>query len=69
MLDSLRCRPLLTGYRGSQPVDIQRLKTIIMRVNQLLLDFPAIREMDINPLIFDRSRGEFFAVDARIKLS
>ncbi|MCI8419054.1 MAG: hypothetical protein HFF79_00895 [Oscillospiraceae bacterium] len=69
MLDSLRCRPLLTGYRGSQPVDIQQFKTIIMRVNQLLLDFPAIREMDINPLIFDRSRGEFFAVDARIKLS
>ena len=69
MLDSLRCSPLLTGYRGSQPVDIQQFKTIIMRVNQLLLDFPAIREMDINPLIFDRSRGEFFAVDARIKLS
>ena len=40
-----------------------------MQVNQLLLDFPAIREMDINPLIFDEARGAFFAVDARIRLS
>lgn len=69
MLDSLQCRRLLTGYRGSAGVDTQAFKTIIMRVNQLLLDFPAICEMDINPLIFDRSRGSFFAVDARVKLS
>lgn len=69
MLDSLKCKRLLTGYRGSEPVDIQQFKSIIMRVNQLLLDFPVICEMDINPLIYDRSRSSFLAVDARIKLS
>lgn len=69
MLESLRCRRLLTGYRGSRPVDMEQLKTIIMRVNQLLLDLPAVCEMDINPLIFDRASGSFYAVDARIKLS
>jgi len=69
MLDSLKCKKLLTGYRGSESVDVAQFKTIIMRVNELLKDFPAIAEMDINPLIFDRSRGAFFAVDARIKLS
>ncbi len=69
MLDSLRCKPLLTGYRGSAPVDTERFKTILLRVNQLLLDFPAICEMDINPLLYDAGRGAFFAVDARIRLS
>ena len=69
MIDSLKCKKLLTGYRGSESVDVAQFKTIIMRVNELLKDFPAIAEMDINPLIFDRSRNAFFAVDARIKLS
>ena len=69
MLDSLKCKKLLTGYRGSEPVDVDQFKSIIMAVNELLKDFPVIAEMDINPLIFDRSRGASFAVDARIKLS
>lgn len=69
MLKDLKCYRLLTGYRGSEPVNIDQFKTTIMRINQLLLDFPAICEMDINPLIYDRSRGSFLAVDARIKLS
>lgn len=69
MLDSLKCKPLLTGYRGSKGVDVDAFKSIIMRVNKLLLDFPSIAEMDINPLIFDASRNAFYAVDARIKLS
>lgn len=69
MLNSLKCKPLLTGYRGSKGVDVEAFKTIIMRINKLLLDFPNIAEMDINPLIFDGSREAFFAVDARIKLS
>ena len=69
MLDSLRCRRLLDGYRGSAKANTAQFKQILMQVNQLLLDFPAICEMDINPLIFDESRGAFYAVDARIKLS
>lgn len=69
MLGELRCRKLLDGYRGSAKADTEQFKTILMRVNELLMDFPNICEMDINPLIFDASRDAFFAVDARIKLS
>lgn len=69
MLKTLKCHRLLTGYRGSEPVNVRQFKAIIMRVNQLLLDVPEICEMDINPLIYDRRRGNFLAVDARIKLS
>ena len=69
MLRSLRCYPLLEGYRGSTKANTAQFRQILMQVNQLLLDFPAIREMDINPLIFDEARGAFCAVDARIRLS
>ena len=69
MLNELKAKVLLDGYRGSQPVDTEQFKKLLMQVNQLLLDFPEIEEMDINPLIFDSKRKSFYAVDARIKRS
>ena len=69
MLRSLRSYRLLEGYRGSAKANIEQFRQILMQVNQLLLDFPAICEMDMNPLIFDETRGAFYAVDARIKIS
>ncbi|MBP5239826.1 MAG: acetate--CoA ligase family protein, partial [Oscillospiraceae bacterium] len=67
MIASLRCARLLDGYRGNAGVDKEAFKQILYCVNQLLLDHPEIREMDINPLIFDSERSGFFAVDARIR--
>ena len=69
MLSSLQCLPLLNGYRGSQPANVKQLRKIIMQVNQMLLDFPQICEMDMNPLIYDAARCGFYVVDARMKLS
>lgn len=69
MLRLLRSYRLLEGYRGSAKANIEQFRQILMQVNQLLLDFPAICEMDMNPLIFDETRGAFYAVDARIKIS
>ena len=68
MLTSLRCAKLLDGYRGAAAVDKNAFKCILYRVNQLLLDHPEIREMDINPLIYDPERQGFFAVDGRIRI-
>ena len=69
MLRSLRSYRLLEGYRGSAKANIEQFRQILMQVNQLLLDFPAICEMYMNPLIFDETRGAFYAVDVRIKIS
>lgn len=68
MLDTLKCHKLLSGYRGQAAANLSQLETIIMQLNQLLIDFPIISEMDINPLIYDESSNCFIAVDARIKL-
>lgn len=68
MLESLRCYPLLQGYRGSRGVNLPRLQEILLRVNQMLLDLPEIQELDINPLLFDEARNDFVAVDFRVKV-
>lgn len=69
MLAELKSKPLLEGYRGTRPANTDQFNELLMRVNRLLLDFPEIMEMDINPLIFDPSRDHFIAVDARVRIS
>ena len=68
MLEKLKCYQLLKGYRGSKGADIAQLEEIIVRVSQMLRRFPQIKELDINPLIYDEGRGSFVAVDFRVKI-
>ena len=67
MLTSLRGYPLLTGYRGSDPVDIDAFKALLFRVSAMVEAVPEISELDLNP-VFVRRRG-VAAVDARIKFA
>jgi acetyl coenzyme A synthetase (ADP forming)-like protein len=66
MLSQLKGLPLLQGWRGSQPKDINALKEVLLRFSALIEDFTEIQEVEINPLmVFDSGRG-CSAVDARI---
>ncbi|CAN5261196.1 GNAT family N-acetyltransferase [soil metagenome] len=67
MLTGLRGYPLLTGYRGSEGVDIEAFKALLFRMSALVEAVPEIDEADLNP-VFVRRRGTA-AVDARIKLA
>ncbi len=68
MIDELRGAPILKGARGHKPSDLQAVSDALMRLSQLLIDFPEIRELDINPLrVFQESNG-CRALDARIML-
>ncbi len=64
MLRSLKSWPLLTGYRGSKPVDLDELLGVLLRVSYLVSDFPEIVELDINPLLI--SADGAIALDARM---
>ncbi len=66
MLESLRAWPLLQGYRGRPGVDLDRLIETLMRISYLVADQPAIRELDVNPLL--AMPREVVALDARIIL-
>ena len=67
MLTSLRGYPLLTGYRGSDPVDVDAFKGLLFRLSAMVEVVPEIGELDLNP-VFVRRHG-VAAVDARIKLA
>lgn len=69
MIQEIRSFPLLKGARGERPMDINTVVDNILRLSQLVTDFPEIIEMDINPLIVFPEGGGTMALDARITMS
>ncbi len=68
MLRELKSYWLLRGVRGERPSDIGAVVEVIMRVSQMVMDFPYIQELDINPLrVYGLGEG-CIAADARIVL-
>ena len=51
MTRDFRAAPLLRGARGRDAVDVDGVVAVIQRLSQLVMDFPAILELDINPLV------------------
>ncbi|WP_103943373.1 bifunctional acetate--CoA ligase family protein/GNAT family N-acetyltransferase [Thermomonospora echinospora] len=67
MIRSLRCAPLLSGYRGRPPAAVSALEDQVTRVAWLVADNPEIAELDLNPVIV--TTGGTVTVDARIRLA
>ncbi len=66
LLEQTRVYKILKGYRGRPGVDMNQLEELILRLSQLMVDFPEIKELDMNPVIV--KDGGLFAIDARILL-
>ena len=64
MLDGIQAAEMLKGVRGSDPVNREALSNLIVRVSQLVSDFPEISEMDLNPVF--ASKESAIAADVRI---
>ena len=64
MLKSLKIYPLLKGYRGDTPKNIDKLIEALIRMSYLAADYPEISELDINPLVVTPT--DVIALDARI---
>lgn len=69
MTREIRAAPVLAGTRGQPPADRAAITAVIERVSQLAVDFPVIRELDLNPLIVYPEHHGAVAVDARLTLS
>ena len=68
MLEEIRAHSLLRGVRGRPPADREALVETLLRIGQLVTDFPEIVEMDINPLmVYEQGRGAV-ALDMRLVL-
>ncbi|MEM0445187.1 MAG: GNAT family N-acetyltransferase [Nitrososphaerota archaeon] len=57
---------LLNGFRNRPPADIKKLEEIIVRFSNMVVDFPEIKEAEINPLAV--SEDQIYAVDFRVVL-
>ncbi|MEM1995096.1 MAG: GNAT family N-acetyltransferase [Nitrososphaerales archaeon] len=66
LMEETKVYQLLKGYRNMPPANLKLLEEILIRFSQLIVDFPQIREVDINPLIIDEK--EAFVLDARIAI-
>jgi acetyl coenzyme A synthetase (ADP forming)-like protein len=68
MIREIRSYPLLEGIRGEPPADHEAMVDALLRISQLVTDFPEIVELDINPLmVFEEGRGAM-AIDMRLVL-
>jgi acetyltransferase len=69
MIHEIRSYPLLAGVRGEAPADHEAMVDALMRISQLVTDFPEIVELDINPLtVFEEGQGAV-AIDMRLVLA
>ena len=70
MIGETRCAKLLSGARGTRPLDLDTLAQVIVGIGDFAVAHAdRIAEIDVNPLIAaGRSSGDLVAVDALIVL-
>jgi acetyltransferase len=66
MLQSLKIFPILHGVRGQAGVDLEALTQALVNLSRLAVDYPAIRELDLNPVV--ATPQGCWCVDCRIVL-
>jgi acyl-CoA synthetase (NDP forming) len=66
MITEVKAYPLLKGYRNTPPADINAIVTILLNTSKLIMDYPEIKELDLNPVMTYEKGAK--TVDARIIL-
>jgi acetyltransferase len=67
LMQETKAYTLLQGYRNRPPADFEHLEEMILRLSQLLIDFPQVAELDMNPVLI--KDGNPIIVDARLLVS
>lgn len=68
-LDSLRCRAILRGFRGSPALDTPAVARVIAALGRCMLSDPRILEIDINPLVVPPLGRGAVALDALVRVA
>jgi len=66
MITEVKGYPILKGYRGQPPADIDAIVEILMNTSRLVIDRMEIKELDLNPIMVYENGAK--TVDARIIL-
>ncbi len=68
MIGRVKASRLLEGHRGSEPADLEAIKTSLVRLGQFVTDFERVVELDVNPLIVGPGAMGHAVADVRIRL-
>ncbi len=68
MVRRVKAFKLLEGARSSTRAQIDKVEETLLKISQLVSDFPEVLELDVNPLMICEKTGEPIAVDARIRI-
>jgi acetyl-CoA synthetase (ADP-forming) len=66
MISEVKAYPILKGYRGQPPADMEILTKILLNTSKLVMEHPEIKELDLNPVMVYEKGAK--TVDARIIL-
>ena len=66
MITEVKAYPILKGYRGQHPADIDSIVKILLNTSRLVMDHQEINELDLNPIMVYKKGAK--TVDARIIL-
>ncbi len=66
LVENTKIYRLLKGYRGMEAVDLQSIYYLLYKFAYLVMDFPQIKEVDINPFAVDAEGG--VVLDAKVIL-
>ena len=66
MINKTKIGKIIQGVRGETSADMNKIKSTIKSVPQMMLDHNEITECDLNPLVVTQDNN-IFAVDVRIK--
>ncbi|OQY14968.1 MAG: hypothetical protein B6I32_08315 [Desulfobacterium sp. 4572_20] len=66
MVEEIKGYKILTGIRGEKPKDIAAIKNILVRLSEIVIDNPEIKEIDLNPVIVHENGASI--VDSRVIL-
>lgn len=68
MIDEIQGHALLRGVRGERPSDLEALAEVLLRLSQLVSDFPDLVEFNINPLVVFEDGQGVTGIDMRLVL-
>lgn len=67
LINGTKAKNIMGFIRGGMATDLKVVQETLLRLSQLVTDFPEIKEIDANPLMID-DKGRLLVVDARIVL-
>jgi acyl-CoA synthetase (NDP forming)/GNAT superfamily N-acetyltransferase len=66
LVRSIRAAPMLFGWRGSRPVDTDRLEELMLRLGRLVEDHPGLAAVELSPLTVAPAGARVRAASARV---